>query len=176
MTSDEELMSAVAAGDMDAFETLVRRHQQRALNVAYRFLGDRHEAEDLAQEAFLRVLNAAPSYRPTAKFSTYLYRVLANACLDYRAKKRPDFSDSVPSQTDTADAPDEAMERDERRGRVRQAIDNLPERQRMALILQHYEDMSYEEVAEAMECSKSAVDSLLVRAKRNLRDALAEEG
>ena len=174
MTSDEELMSAVAEGDVDAFDELVRRHQQAALNIAYRFLGDREEAEDLAQEAFLKILDRAGSYRPSARFRTYLYRVLANACLDYRRKKCPALAESLPPVADGADDPAAALERRQRSELVRRAIDVLPARQRMALVLQHYEGLSYEEIAASLRCSRSAVESLLVRAKRTLRDRLKE--
>ena len=172
MTSDEELMSAVAEGDLEAFDELVRRHQQSALNTAYRFLGDRQEAEDLAQEAFLRILDRARAYRPSASFRTYLYRVLANACLDYRRKKRPTPADSLPHVADGADDPADALDRQQRGELVRRGIDSLPPRQRMALVLQHYEGLSYEEIAASMRCSRSAVESLLVRAKRTLRGLL----
>jgi len=172
MTSDEELMSAVAGGDIDAFDELVRRHQQAALDIAYRFLGDRDEAEDLAQEAFLKILDRAGSYRPSASFRTYLYRVLVNACLDYRRKKRPVPVESLPPVADGGDDPAAALERRQKSELVRRAIDVLPARQRMALILQHYEGLSYEEIAASLRCSRSAVESLLVRAKRTLRDML----
>ena len=82
MTSDEDLMLQVAGGDMDAFEVLVRRHQQSSLNVAYRFLTNRTHAEDVVQDAFLKVLAAAPRYRPTAKFRTYLFSVIWHLCVD----------------------------------------------------------------------------------------------
>ena len=172
MCSDEELMIAAAEGDMDAFEELVHRHKDRAFRLACKYLGNRQEAEDLAQEAFLKILDSADSYRPTASFRTYLYRVVVNACLDYRKKKRPHFTDSLPVREDHADGPGEAMEREARREEVREAIEELPKRQRMALVLQYYEGLSYAEVAEAMDCSESAVDSLLVRAKRKLRRQL----
>jgi len=157
---------------MDAFEELVRRHGDRAYRVALTFVGDEQKAEDLAQEAFVKILEAADSYRPTASFTTYLYRVVANACLDYRKKKRPRSSAKLPDRMDRAHGPAESLTRKDRRKAVRRAINSLPERQRMALVLQYYEGLSYAETAEAMDCTESAVDSLLVRAKRKLRDRL----
>lgn len=174
MASDEELMSAAGHGDMDAFEQLVRRHQERALNIAYRFLGDQQEAEDLVQQAFLNILEKAASYRPTARFTTYLYRVLANACLDYRRKKRPRPTEHVPSGGSVSEEPGRVLEQRQRIEMVRAAIDGLPERQRMALVLQQYEGLSYLEIARAMDCTAAAVESLLVRARRNLRDELTD--
>ena len=172
MTTDEVLMTAAGRGDMDAFEELVRRHQRRAINIAYHFLGNREEAEDLAQEAFLNILKRAESYRPTAQFKTYLYRVIANACMDHRRKKRPQPRAFLPERESVSSDPGGRMAREERVEVVRKAIDELPERQRMALVLQQYEELSYLEIADAMDCTRSAVESLLVRARRNLRDAL----
>jgi len=174
MPTDEELMTAAGRGDMDAFEELIRRHQQLAINVAYRFLGNREEAEDLAQQAFLNILERAESYRPTAQFKTFLYRVVANACMDYRRKKRPQPRAFLPERESVSSDPGSRMAREERVEMVREAIDGLPERQRMALVLQQYEDLSYLEIADVMDCSRSAVESLLVRARRNLRDALED--
>lgn len=157
---------------MDSFEELVRRHRDRAYRVAYTFLGDEKKAEDLAQEAFLKILESAESYQPTASFTTYLYRVVANACLDYRKKKRPSSSAQLSDRKDDADGPADVLIRQDRREAVRRAIDSLPERQRMSLVLQYYEGLSYAETAEAMGCTESAVDSLLVRARRKLRRKL----
>jgi RNA polymerase sigma-70 factor (ECF subfamily) len=174
VTSDEELMSAAAGGDMDAFEELVRRHQQSAINVAYRMLGDAHRAQDTAQEAFLRILESARRYRPTAGFRTYLYRILTRLCIDIYRKRAPGASDQLDAETDPSEAPPEAVLRDERQELVRRAIDGLPGRQKLALVLQHYEDLSYEEIAVVLKCSTKAVDALLVRAKRTLKEALKD--
>src|SRR5947209_7782336 len=89
---DDELMSLVRQGDLAALGELVVRHQHLAWRIAYRFVGDAAEAEDLAQEAFLRILQGASRYRPTAQFATYLSRVLVRLCLDYRQKKRPSYT------------------------------------------------------------------------------------
>ena len=96
MASDEELMLSAAGGDMEAFGELVLRHQDRAWRTAYHYVGNRADAEELAQEAFLRILDAAASYRSSARFTTYLYRVVANLCLDHRRKKRPDPQGDLP--------------------------------------------------------------------------------
>jgi RNA polymerase sigma-70 factor (ECF subfamily) len=88
-TASEQLMQAVAGGDLSAFNEIVLRHQKLAWGIAYRFLGDRHAAEDIAQEAFLRILDAAPRYKPTAAFPTYLSRIVTRLCLDRARKKRP---------------------------------------------------------------------------------------
>src|SRR5437016_5065560 len=95
--SDEDLMVAASAGDTDAFGELVERHQGSAWNAAYRFLGDAAEAEDIAQEAFLKILDAAPRYQPSARFRTYLYRVVTRLCLDHAGKKKPFYTQFVPN-------------------------------------------------------------------------------
>src|SRR6516164_3585667 len=96
MPTDEELMTAASAGDLRAFEQLVQRHQSSAWQAAYRFLGDATEAEDIAQEAFLKIFDAAPRYQPTAAFRTYLYRVVTRLCLDFAQKKRPLYTQFLP--------------------------------------------------------------------------------
>ena len=156
--SDEELMLAVGGGDLNAFEQIVLRHQKSAWNTAYRFLGDRAIAEDVAQEAFFKILDAAERYRPTAKFRTYLYGVVTHLCLDHARKKQPayvgDLSDAAASQ-----------ERDEA---VRKALNTLPPNQRMAVVLRYYEGLSGREIAAAMEVSPKAVERLLARGRTAL--------
>src|SRR5437868_4454946 len=103
--SDEQLMLAAGVGDLSAFEQLVRRYQKPAWNAAYRFLGDASEAEDVAQEAFARILAAAHRYQSSALFRTYLYRVVTRICLDHSAKKKPIYSGRLPDRPDPAYAP-----------------------------------------------------------------------
>lgn len=167
-------MTRTARGDMNAFEELVSRHQQSALNVAYRFLGDRTLSEDAAQEAFLRILAAAGRYRPTASFRTYLFSVIWHLCVDVRRKEGRRAVESLPGRESPAEGPAEAVMRDERSALVRQALQELPSRQKMALVLKHYEDLSYQEIARALGCSVRAVDALLTRARRRLRDSLRD--
>ena len=172
--SDEELMMRAAEGDMDAFEQLVQRHQRAALNIAHRFLGRSSLAEDVAQEAFLKILAGASRYRPTARFRTYLFNVVWHLCVDAFRRKTPLALDALPPTADAADGPDEAALRGERSDIVRRAVDGLPLRQRMALVLKHFEGMSYEEISEVMDCSPGAVDSLLSRARSALRETLRD--
>lgn len=174
MVNDQQLMMRAAEGDMDAFEELVSRHQQSALNVAYHFLSDHALAEDIAQEAFLRVLAGAARYRPLASFRTYLFSVIWHLCVDLRRKKVPRPLESLPPRESDAEGPADAALRDERRAIVAAAVGQLPSRQRMALVLKHYENLSYEEIARTIGCSVRAVDALLVRAKRKLREALRD--
>ena len=169
---DEHLMLRVAEGDLDAFDEIVRRHQRTAWRIAHRFLGDPVEAEDVAQEAFLRILAAAPRYRPTATFSTYLYRVVARLCIDNARKKGPVFTDKLPETVDSSPDPATVLVRKDRDALIRQLLDALPTRQRMAVILKYYEGLSYGEIARAMETTAKAVEKLLDRARKALRSSL----
>ena len=168
-------MVALARGDMDALGQLVRRHQDKALALAYRLLGRWDLAEDIAQEAFLRVHRAAKRYRPDAKFTTWLYRIVVNLCLDQkrRAKLAPAALGDQGPEPSVAPAADR-LEARERAERVRCALDALPERQRTAVVLHRYQGLSHREVAEATGWSESAVESLLVRAYARLRQELAD--
>ena len=172
MASDEELMLAASRGDMDAFEQLVLTHQQGAINVAFRLLSDEHEARDAAQEAFLRVLESAARYRPTAAFRTYLYRILTRICIDRHRKRRPESRPDLGSREADTDDPGDALLGRERAEAVREALADLPIRQRTAVVLRHYEGMAYEEIAGAMGVSRRAVDSLLSRAREALKRRL----
>jgi RNA polymerase sigma-70 factor, ECF subfamily len=172
--TDEELMLAVRAGDLAAFEHLVVRHQSSAWNAAYRFLGDAAEAEDLAQEAFLKILDAAPRYQPTAKFRTYLYRVVTRLCLDSVQKKKPFYTENVPNLPDDGLSPLDVLSTEEMGRRIREALDQLPPKQRMTIILRYYEGLGYAEIASAMETTAKAVERLLARARSALEIILGK--
>ena len=182
--SSEDLMARIAKGDENAFEILVNRHQTSVLNLSYRFIGDSTQAKDLAQEVFLRVWQAARSYEAKAKFTTWLYRIVVNICLnELKASRRKkwlrffqvdreeqgvgeeDFSGEEPS-------PEDQLLSKERSREITEALQRLPENQRMALVLKRYDDLSYAEIAGILNCSVSAVESLLVRAKKNLQEKL----
>lgn len=170
--SDEELMLNVRDGDLAAFEQIVLQHQPEAWRVAYRFTGDAAEAEDLAQEAFLRILDAAGRYEPTATFRTYFYRVLTRLCIDYRRKKRPIPSDSVALRADGQASPAELAEQHDRDGLIQAALDALPADYRMAVVLRYFEGLGGAEIAEAMGKSVKAVERLLARAREALKSRL----
>jgi len=182
--SSEELMARIAEGDDEAFEILVNHHQTSVLNLIYRFVGDRTQAKDLSQEVFLRVWQGAKTYKPEAKFATWIYRITANLCFNElkssRRKKWFSFyrydedegntieetlSDGSPTAEDLLLARERSRE-------ISDALQSLPDNQRMALVLKRYDDLSYQEIAKILNCSVSAVESLLVRAKRNLQEKL----
>lgn len=174
---DVALMLRFQKGHEGAFEELVHRHTRAVLNLVYRYLGDASRAEDVAQDIFVKVYRARMKYEPKAKFTTWLYRIAVNHCLnEIRAgKSRPSLGAPVNDLLEhpAAEDPDARLHRQELREAVKGAIDALPENQRMAVLLSRYEDMSYDEIAETMGLSLEAVKSLLFRAKENLQRALA---
>ena len=185
-TSSEDLMTRVVKGDDGAFEILVNRHQTSVLNLIYRFIGDRTQAKDLAQEVFLRVWQTAKGYEPKAKFTTWMYRIATNLCLNElksaRRKRwfqflRPDednkeaAEDLLPHRSPSAE---DLLLAKERNRHITDALQSLPPNQRIALVLKRYDDLSYQEIAQTLGCSVSAVESLLVRAKRTLQEKLKD--
>jgi RNA polymerase sigma-70 factor (ECF subfamily) len=180
----EDLMTRIAEGDEDAFEILVNRHQTSVLNLAYRFVGDRTQAKDLAQEVFLRVWQAAKTYKPDAKFTTWLYRITANLCFNelksarrrrwfqFRRSNEDNERSIEETFSDGSPTAEDLLLEKERSRQISDALQSLPDNQRMALVLKRYDDLSYAEIAQIMGCSVSAVESLLVRAKRSLQEKL----
>ncbi len=165
-------MLAVASGDVSAFGQLVNRYQTSAWNAAYRFLGSAADAEDVAQEAFLRILDSAERYQPTASFRTYLYRIVARLCFDLARRKRVrrheplrDFAANCPSPEGGAIAA-------ERAAAVRQALDALPAAQKMAVILRYYENLGYREIAAVLKTTVKGAERFLARARANLEHGL----
>jgi RNA polymerase sigma-70 factor, ECF subfamily len=170
--SDEELMLAVAGGDLSAFGQLVSRHQTLAWNAAYRFLGNATDAEDIAQEAFLRILDSADRYQPTATFRTYLYRIVTHLCFDLARRKRLRRHQQLPDVSTDRPSPEGASILDERADAVRKAIDSLPAAQKMAVVLRYYEDLGYREIAAVLGTTDKGVERLLARARATLEDRL----
>lgn len=172
--SDEALLVLYANGDGDAARSLNVRLTPRAFGQAVRMLGDRAEAEDIAQEAMLRLWKIAPDWRQgEAKVTTWLYRVVANLCTDRLRRSRSVDLDSVPEPED--DRPDVAgeMQQAARMTALQDALAQLPERQRQAVVLRHIEGLGNPEIAEILEISTEAVESLTARGKRALTAILA---
>src|SRR4051812_40165795 len=172
--SDQDLMARTAQGDRAAFRMLAHRHAGHAFGLARRVLGNEALAEEIVQDALLRVWIHAPRWRPEAAFRTWLYRVVVNLCLNAR-RRTPDLpldaADHVADAVPDAEAQLEAGERDLH---LAATIDALPSRQRAAIALTYQEGLSNAEVAAVLDTSVSSVETLLVRAKRTLRTALAE--
>jgi len=171
--SDEQLMQAVAGGDLDAFNEIVLRYQQQAWRTAYRLLGDAMEAEDVAQESFLKILKSAPRYRPTASFRSYLYTIIYRLCLDTRKKNRPTLGDTIPDRPSPLPSAMENMVSRERGEEIRHALKSLPLNQRTAMVLKHDQGLSYAEIAQVMDTSPKSVEMLIRRARKNLHAKLS---
>jgi RNA polymerase sigma-70 factor (ECF subfamily) len=176
LDSDELLMLAVGKGDLRALEEIIRRHQAWTWKIAYRFLGHREEAEDVVQDAFLRLLDASSRYRPTASFKTYFYRIITCLCLDRAKKKQTLCLEDIPETPDPNPDAGEAMIRNETAAAVRAALDALSPNQRMAIILRYFESMNYREIATAMDTSVKAVERLLANGRGCLRTVLGARG
>lgn len=173
---DQELMAAVGRRDGRAFARLVERHLGWSLGFAERMLGARHEAEDLVQTAFLRVWQGAARWEPKAKFSTWLYRVLHNLCMDqFRVRSAAGSEPLDEELADEAPGSEERVSGMQREARVRAALAALPARQRAALVLCYYEERSQAEAAALLGVSEGALESLLSRGRATLRKWLQEE-
>lgn len=183
---DIRLMLRVRDDDAEAFAELVELYHHRLVTVMHHLVGNNEEAEDLAQEVFLRVYRGRKKYHPKAKFSTWLYTIANNLALNVmRSRQRKptiplNVRDSGPLGPrpaeqlvlDRADQPQQRMQKQELAAIVKQALDTLNERQRIAVVLNKFEDMNYAEIAEVMGLTTKAVKSLLSRARDNLRIAL----
>jgi RNA polymerase sigma-70 factor, ECF subfamily len=172
---DIESLRAAAAGDAAACRRLVDRHLRPLHAFAARILDDASEAEDVCQESFMKLWQFAPQWTPgRARVATWLYQVALNACRDRQRRRRPQaLADPDELQADTA-GPGRLQERAETGALVRQAMERLPERQREALVLFHFEGHTQSEAAAVLDVSVDALESLLARARRTLRDLLAD--
>jgi len=173
---DEELVLRIGAGDKRAAGELVRRHLPKMVGLARRMLGDATEAEDIAQEVFLRVWRHAAAWKPgQAKFETWMHRVAMNLCLDRLRRGGRHGGEVSPETPDVRASATRALDDRQRRDKVRDALQLLPERQRAALVLCYYQDRTNIEAAEIIGVSVDALESLLSRARRTLKSALSAE-
>ena len=181
-----DALARVAAGDADAFATLVDSHQERLLRLCERLLGDVEEARDAAQETFLKAFRKAADFKPQGQVYTWLYRVAVNHCLNKLRRRRlvrflrwedPEERDAPAfDPPDGAADPATALDARRRWQATRRAIDKLPENQRMVLVLVRFEGLSYKQTAEVLGITEGAVESRLVRAMRRLEAAAQELG
>src|SRR6266436_4388736 len=187
--TDVQLMLDVKAGDGNSFELLLQRYRTPLVNFLYRMVRNREQAEDLAQEVFLRVYRAREDYVPSAKFTTWLFRIATNLALNSvrdNRYQRMEISLDAPVTTDAEDGDEKTMDVPEkhpnieqhlieeaRRRMIRQAIEKLPDKQRAAVLLHKYQELDYGEIAKILECAESALKSLLFRACETLRVELA---
>ena len=182
---DAALMLRVKQGDRAAFEALVEKYKQPVMNLAFRTLSDATEAEDLTQHVFLQVFKSAHRYEVSAKFSTWIFTIARNLCLNEirrRSRHRAESLDEVSSENDEQPrhqiedakgfSPPDALLQGELEEKIDLALSELPEKQRTALLLCRQEELSYEEIAEILDCSLSATKSLIHRARETLKQVL----
>lgn len=174
---DVQLMLRLQAGDGAALGELLRRNAPRVLALAFRYLGDRAAAEDAVQETFLKLYQARDRYRPDAPFGAYVLRIATNVCLSQLRRKRPhsldDGGERAPEPPDEGlREPGQTILDDELAGRVRDAVQQLPDRQRMAILLNKFEGLDYQQVADQLGLTVPATKSLLHRARMTLKDQL----
>ena len=173
---DLDLVRRIGRGDGAACAALVDRHLPRILALAGRMLGNRADAEEIAQEVFLRIWREAGAWRPgRARFSTWLYRVTVNLCHDRLRRRRETGLDAAGDPPSREPPPGAELQRRAVATRVERALAQLPERQRAAILLCHYEELGNIEAAAIMEVSVEALESLLARGRRRLRELLAAD-
>lgn len=180
---DAELMLRVREGDESSFATLLDRHRAPVIRFLYRMVQNQAVSEELAQEVFLRVYRSRSTYEPTAKFTTWLFRIATHLALNWirdgRNEKSQESLDqktlegATPQVADRGRTVEQELVYQARLAEVRQAIELLPAKQRAAVLMHKYEEMEYVQIAEALSCSESAVKSLLFRAYETLRSRLA---
>lgn len=181
--NDIQLMLKFKEGDVSAFGEIFNKYKKEVINTVYRLIGNNDEAEDLSQEIFLRIYNASKRYKPTAKFRTYLHKITMNICLSYLRRKRilqfisldkflKEKIDALPD-IDNSSAEDIYLKK-ELSNKARKAILQLPTNQRTAIVLKTYNDLSYDEIATALNITPQAVKSLIFRARENLKKMLKD--
>ena len=179
------MIQKLAEGNESAFKQLVTDYQQMVVNTCYSIVHDRHDAEDVAQEVFIEVFRSVHNFRADAKISTWLYRISINRSLNFirdnkKLKWFQSFGDAVQNRlgelgnitTSNTDLPEYEIENKQRTALLHEAINQLPENQKVAFSLSKYEDLSYQEISEIMNLSVSSIESLLHRAKKNLQKKL----
>ena len=182
---DAALMFRVAQGDVEAFTALVEKYKQPVMNLVYRTVHDATEAEDLAQNVFVQVYKSASRYKSTAKFSTWLFTIARNLCLNEIRRRSRHPAESIdaphPEQEDQPlhqfedkknFSPPETLLQGELAQKIEEAMAALPENQRTAILLCRQEELSYEEIAEVIGCSVSATKSLIHRGRETLKEKL----
>jgi RNA polymerase sigma-70 factor, ECF subfamily len=180
---DAELMLRVKSGDMAAFQILFDKYKNRMLNFCYRYCGHHSISEELTQEVFLRIFKAASHYRPTARFSTWLYRIATNVCLNELRKREYRMKidsldqlegETLPGITEDRETPtpETHLQERERERHIQQALTGLPDKQRAALLLRLEGGFRYREIAEQMDCTESHVKVLIHRGRKQLKKKL----
>jgi RNA polymerase sigma-70 factor (ECF subfamily) len=171
---DSEIVRQIQSGDAAAFDELMRRYKRPVVNFVFRMLGNAEDADDVAQDVFVRVYQNLDTYRPETKFSTWLFALARHAAIDrirWRTRHRTESIESAPEMAASSGTTEEVNAR-EVGDQIAAAIAKLPEDQRTAVVLSEYQGMSYAEIAGVMRCSEKSVESRLYRAKQTLRKGL----
>ncbi len=177
------IIKKVKEGDQYAFKKLFQKYQDYVFNICYRMTGNRHDAEDTTQDVFIKIFHSIGNFRGDSAVKSWIYRIAVNACLNRERRRKLtswvslDFLMNGRTEfqpRDESSSPDINLEQAERERIVQQAIQSLPSRQKTALVLQRYDDLSYQQIAEIMETTTSAVESLIHRAKENLSRKLID--
>jgi len=180
--SDQELLQRIAQGDEDAFRRLFDLHRDKVFNLAYRYTGSHADAEEISQDVFLKVYKKAASFRQEARFTTWLYRITVNTCLNFKRRKKipiesldqmqepgPGFQEPAAPRSEN---PEEIYKRRKRAELVRHALDQLPSKQRIAFIMGKFDGYSYDEISKVLGINTNAVAALMHRAKEQLKKFL----
>ncbi len=177
--SDEELVRRISEGDHGAFAQLVERHSKLFFTAAFRMVNNSEEAEDIVQDAYIKLWQKPQSFDPSkgVKFTTWFYRVVTNLAIDATRKRKPQTNpDVLDVMADKAPLADEQLSENDQQAVLEEAIQRLPERQRAALNLCFYEGLSNKEAAEILDVGIKALESLLMRAKKTLKEDLGAQG
>jgi len=170
--SDDDLIALTLAGRGDAFGTLVARYERAVYHLAYRTMREIEEAKDAAQEAWIKAYRALASFRPGAKFATWIFTICYRVCCDRLAKRKRYSGEEPPDFADPSDGPERTFEAAEEAARLRAAVEALPEKYRVVITLFHLQGKQYEEIAEVLGLPLGTVKTHLFRAKDLLRAAL----
>ena len=178
MASDKELIRRFLGGERAAFDELVVRHREQVCATAYRMVGNAETAEEIAQEAFIRVFRGLGKFRQKAHFKTWLYRITMNLCYDEfsRRKKATELDPQPATAQATAEAPHESLESEERKQWLERQIETLPFKQKSTLTLRIFQDMSFKEIGRALGCSAGSARVNYRHAILKLKDAVSRSG
>lgn len=181
---DEEIIRLIQKGDSQLYGTLIDRYSSKVYSTAYSYTHNHEEARDLVQEILIKAFNSLATFKLEAKFSTWLYRIAVNSCIDWSRKRKNktniltlnfeegNILDTIP---DEGENPEESLLREENKEAVRAAVDNLPEIYKTALILYYFEELQVQEISSILDCPKKTVETRLYRARSMLKDQLKRE-
>jgi len=173
-------------GDSDAFEMLIKKHEKKIFNIAYRMLADKEEAYDAAQESMLKIYRALPGFKRDSKFSTWAYRITSNTCLDIIRKRKNQREVSLDNQIETSDGKmdlnflsdnvnvESEFERKELNQLILSTVEKMPDNHRAIIVMRDFQEMSYSEIAEQLDCPEGTIKSRINRARKYLRSSLLE--